>query len=252
MNIRLTHIIIGCYLLALVSIFSACKKGDKASPSNSSDTQISFALSASGKLSPVGVNANGGLTTNSLAANATAAGITWTSGIANVSAFKLEAKKGGTEIEIKSHNLTSVDLFSLSPTTVSTTIADGTYDEIEVKALFVKSSGSDIPLTLKGSYTSQSGTVTPIEFDFNDDALIKVEAENVTIDGTTDIAAITKLDLTRLIGNTAAAALDAATRTNGTIIISNSSNTNIYNAIKANVELCGKWGGFEHHDKRDR
>lgn len=249
MKIKLNHIIIALYVLGIVSIFSACKKSDNASPSRSSDTQMAFTLSASGNVTPVvAAVSNGAQTTNATGS----ASISWAAGTANVSAFKLEAKKRGVEIEITSHNLTSIDLFAAAPSTISVAIDTGTYREIELRVLFAKTSGSAIPLTLKGNYTSTTGTVTPIELDFNDDAIIKVEAENVTVDGSTDFAAIAKLDVSRLVGPGLAGVLDAATRTNGTIIISNSSNTNIYNVIKSRITDCGKWGGFEHHDKSGR
>ncbi|MBC7399199.1 MAG: hypothetical protein H7289_04580 [Mucilaginibacter sp.] len=247
MKIKLNHYIIGLYVLGIVSILSACKKSDSASPS--SNTQLAFALSASGNVTPVTSAVSNGVQTTNAAGSAS---ISWTAGTANVSAFKLEAKKKGLEIEITSRNLTSIDLFAATPTTISAAIDTGTYREIELRVLFAKTSGSAIPLTLKGNYTSTTGTVTPIEFDFNDDAVIKVEAENVTVDGSTDFAALAKFDVSKLIGSGLAGALDAATRTNGTIIISSSSNTNIYNAIKSRITDCGKWGGFEHHDKSGR
>jgi hypothetical protein len=252
MKIKLNQLVIGMYVLGIVSILSACKKNDNAS--TSTDTQMAFALSANGSVSPVSVTGNSdGLTTNSLATNASgSASITWTSGIANVSGFKLEAKKKGVEIEITSRNLTSIDLFAATPATISTAIDTGTYSEIELRVLFTKSATATLPLTLKGNYTSTTGTVTPIEFDFNDDATIKIEAENITVDGSTDVAALAKLDVSKLVTGFAASVLDNATRTNGTIIISSTVNANIYNFIKANINGCGHWGGFEHHDKRER
>ncbi|MDB5004655.1 MAG: hypothetical protein JWQ34_2880 [Mucilaginibacter sp.] len=254
MRIRLNHLIIGLYVLGIVSILSACKKNDNASLSTSTNTQMAFALSANGSVSPVSVSGNpDGLTTNGLATNASGnASITWTSGIANVSGFKLEAKKKGLDIEITSRNLTSINLFAATPATISAAIDTGIYREIELRVLFTKSATATLPLTLKGNYTSTTGTVTPIEFDFNDDATIKIAAENITVDGSTDIAAIAKLDVSKLVTGFAASALDNATRTNGTIVISSTANTNIYNFIKANINGCGRWGGFEHHDKRER
>lgn len=246
MSIKLNYIIIGLCVSGIVSTFSACKKSANTSPT---DTQLAFTLNASGNVTPVtAAVSNGAQTTNATGS----ASINWTAGTANVSAFKLETKKRGVEVEISSKNLTSIDLFAATPASISATIDTGTYREIELRVLFAKTTTAAIPLTLKGNYTSTTGTVTPIEFDFNDEAVIKVEAENVTIDGSTDFAALAKLDVSKLIGAGLAGALDAATRTNGTIVISSSSNINIYNAIKARITECGKWGGFERHDKSGR
>jgi hypothetical protein len=254
MKIKLNQLVISMYVLGIVSILSACKKNDNAALSTSTNTQVAFALSANGSVSPVSVSGNpDGLTTNGLTTSATgSASITWTSGIANVSGFKLEAQKKGLEIEITSRNLTSINLFAAKPATISAAIDTGTYREIELRVLFTKSTTTTLPLILKGNYTSTTGTVTPIEFDFNDDATIKIAAENITVNGSTDIAAIAKLDVSKLVTGFAASALDNAIRTNGTIVISSTSNANIYNYIKANINGCGRWGGFEHHDKGER
>ncbi|HTH82183.1 MAG TPA: hypothetical protein VL490_04585 [Mucilaginibacter sp.] len=244
----------GLSVLAIACTFSACQKSDLSS-SASSSTQMSFAISASGTGGSLASVANsGGITTNAIGSTAVAptGSITWTSGIANIAYFKLEAKKKNTEIEITTKNLSNVDLFAITPASISTVIDTGTYKEIEVRVALAKTSGSAIPLTLKGTFTTPGGAIVPIEYDFNEDALIKVEAENITIDGKTDIAAIAKINLTTVINGMTAAALDKATRVNGTLIISSTVNADIYDKIKANVALSGGWGGFSHHDKSER
>ena len=118
-----------------------------------------------------------------------------------------------------------------------------------MKILLVKSSGTDIPLTAKGTFTTPGGATVPIEFDFNDDAIIKAEVKNVTIDATTDVTSKINLHLNRLLMSIPAQTLDQATRTNGTIVISSSSNTAIYNKVILNVKLAFEAHDFEHHKK---
>lgn len=238
------YVIKGLSIIAIAFMFSACKKSNNSS--STSGTQMAFSVSADNSASSFASSTGSNLTTNATAS------ITWTSGIANIAYFKLEAKKKNTEIEIKTKSLQNVDLFAPIPTVISSAIDTGTYREIEIKVVLAKSATGAIPLTLKGNFTTGGGAVVPIEFDFNDDAIIKAEADNVTIDGKTDLATTIKLHLNRLISSTAAATLDAAPRTGGVIVISSTSNTAIYDVIKTKITECGAFERFEHHDKKDR
>jgi hypothetical protein len=211
---------------------TSCKK-NSSSPASSSAAQLSIGVKSDNATVPIA---------------ASTASITWTSGTANVSEFKFEAKKHGLEIEVTSKNLTHVDLFSLAPSLIGVTIDTGTYTEIEIKAEFTKSSTTDLPLTLKGNFMAAGGTVVPIEFDFNDNAEIKAEAQNVVVDGKTDLTTFITMHLNELLANVTAAELGAATLTNGTIVISSTSNTNIYDQIRADLSTCGHSDGFQHHD----
>jgi hypothetical protein len=242
------HLLIkGLCVITLAFMFSACQKNG-TSPA-ASGTQLSFAINADNSATPLTASVGGGLTTNATTGQAS---IVWTSGIANIAYFAMEAKKGNTEIEIKSKALTNIDLFAPIPAKISALIDTGTYKEIEIRVLLKKTTSANIPLTLKGTFTTLGGAKVPIEFDFNDDALIKAEADNVLVDGKTDLSTTIQFHLNKLLTNTAAATLDKADRVGGTIVISSTVNAAIYNSIKANFEHSGEGKGFDHHDKSER
>ena len=223
------------------TFLSSCKKDNSAGvPSSTSTSQMSF-----------GINSDNATTNFSALGGASsgAAAITWTSGMANISGFRLEATKKGFQIEIRSNNLTNVDLFAINPSLVGATIDTGVYTQIEVRVELSQSSNGTLPLTLKGNFTNSGGTVIPIELDFNDNAEIRAEASNVTIDSKTDITSIVTMHLNKLLAGVSANQLNNATLTNGTLIISSSSNTVIYNEIKNAITNCGDDDGFVRHDK---
>ncbi|MEB0263424.1 MULTISPECIES: hypothetical protein [unclassified Mucilaginibacter] len=236
-------------LMASVALVS-CTKDKSTSTASSAD--VAFALTADNATSTVAPTSTSGLQTNGLqndafvAANAS---IKWTSAIANISRFKLEAKKGNTEIEITTKNISNLDLLAIDPATVAAKIDTGKYKEIEIKILLVKSAGADIPLTVKGTFTTAGGALVPIEFDYNDNAILKAEVENVTVDATTNVTAKLSFHLNKLLTAIPSSQIDAATRTNGAIIISSTSNAIIYNRVIANVLLAFEARGFEHHKK---
>jgi len=177
------------------------------------------------------------------------AGITWTSGIANIARFQLEAKKDGKSIEINTTGVTHVDLFTLNTSLANVQIDAGTYTEIELRIVFEKVTTADLPFVLKGTYTTKAGTNIPVEFDFNDNLIIKASAENLVVDGTKNLGASLSVHLAKLLATVTAAEIDATTRTNSTILITSSINANVYNKIIAALTSCSDSKPFEKHDK---
>lgn len=215
------------------TFFTSCKK-NSSSPAATSSSQMTFGVRAESTLDTV---------------PSSTATINWTAGTANISGFKFEARKRGLAIEVESRNMTNVDLFALNPSLIGITLDTGTYSEIEIMVELSKSSTTDLPLVLKGTFTNTAGTAVPVEFDFNDDAEIKAEAKNVDVNGTSDLTTIIAMHLNKLLANVSATELNAATLTNGSIVISRTSNSRIYDQIKADLSLCGFWDGFERHDR---
>lgn len=232
--------IIAAITLAVVSL-SACKKSGNAPTTKTS--QLSFQMVADNSTTSL---AGSSFTTNSVTVDVP--GLVFTAGTANISQFKLEAKRNGIETEISSKNLTNVDLFALAPSIADITIDTGTYREIEIKVVLQKTSDlTALPLKLTGTFTNNQGTVIPVEFDLNDDVTIKAEAENIHVTNTTDFVALVHMHLLKLEAGITAATLDGATLTNGVLIISSSSNSAIYNRVLANFSDCGETEFREHH-----
>ena len=237
----------GATAILASALLASCTKDKSNTTASSAD--VAFSLKADNANSNITTNATSSLVVNATSAPISNASIKWTSAVANISRFKLEAKKGNTQVEITTKNISNLDLLSIDPATVSAKIDTGSYKEIEVKVLLVKSSGTDIPLTVKGTFTTLGGAVVPIELDYNENAILKAEVENVTVDATTNVTAKLNFHLNKLLTAIPASQIDAATRTSGTIIISSTSNTAIYNKVIANMLLAFEARGFEHHKR---
>lgn len=161
--------------------------------------------------------------------------LTWTSGNVNVSEIDFEAKSKNAEIEFELKQAFNVDLFNLSPVLGSVTLPDATYEEVELKLALRKSATSAVPLTLKGSYTDGSGTKTPVEFYFNEDIEVEVEAENLIVSGTNDYLGLINFQLNKFLTNIISADFSGAAKTNGVIVISSTSNIELYAKLKSNL-----------------
>ncbi len=217
----------GSLILVSGLILSSCSKenstGDgklsyKVKPANFT-ASVGPAVAGSGLV--VAVNSNSSLT--------------WTSGNLNVSEIDFEAESKSAKIEYELKQAFNVDLFNLSPVLGSITLPDATYEEVELKLVLKKSATSNIPLTLKGSYTDGSGTKIPVEFYFNEDFEAEVEAENIIVSGTNDYLGLINVQLNKFLTNVISADLSGAAKTNGVIVISSTSNMELYAKLKANL-----------------
>ena len=160
--------------------------------------------------------------------------VSFTSGSMIISEIDFEAENKNVEIEYESKQVVTVDLFNLSPILGSISIPDGTYEEVELKLDLRKTTTGAVPLFLKGEYTDASGAKSPVEFSFNDNVEIEVEAENVVINSV-DYIGMINLQLSKFLTNVTVSDLSQVTKLNGKIVISSTSNTALYNKIKSNL-----------------
>jgi len=168
-------------------------------------------------------------------ARAAAGSITWTSGTAWATETKLEAKQNGSQLEFKSSIDQQVNLFaSVIAGMGNISIPAGTYTEVEFK-ITLNQNGSNPALELNGTYTNGT-VVTPVVFSINSLFLLKAEQSNVVVSANTSIDALTTLNLSFVSSGITQAMLNSATITSGKILISASSNINLYNIIINNLQ----------------
>jgi len=228
-------------LLLVATLLAACNKNNSSNTVTApkATSQLTFQLAAVNSADSTGA------AVDSVPA---IAGLVWSSGTANIGKFNFEAKRSGVSINIQSHNLTNVDLFALTPLVTYVTLDTGVYKQIEISAYLQSSNNDSIPpLKLSGSFTNDSTKVIPIEFDLTDNAVVQVGASNIDINGTTDYTALLDLQLNRVTKGITAAELNKAKLTGGKIVISKSSNSQLYFKMRANVTGCGRSFFRQHH-----
>jgi len=236
-------------IITLVAFFLAsimgCKKGNSPTPKvASSNAQVTFQMKAVN-----GSNLAGGTAD-------TIAGLIWTAGTAHISRFMFDAMRGGANIEVESDSVPPVNLFSLALSSIPTyvTLDTGIYKEIGV-SVFLKhtSDTSAIPLKLTGTFKNDSSKNIPIELDLNSNVTIKVEMNNIDINGKTDYMVLVQMGLDKVTSGITANNLNHATVTGGKIVISQTSNYPLYDKIVDNLSRCGEseWRERDHGDHDD-
>jgi hypothetical protein len=201
-----------------VLFFASCKKD------NSPSSSFKYKLTTTNRSNVVGRVESGN--------------VTWVSGYGSANQVKFEAKNSsGTEVEYKTSVSQKIDLFTSVANILGTvTLPPGTYSEIEFKGE-LSPNAPDAAMELTGTFTSGAVT-TPVVFTINTPLEIKTEKNSVIISDNASYSALTTFDLSKLTTGITEAMLNSAVKTGGKIIISASSNTNLYNMMLANLDNC--------------
>jgi len=200
-------------IIVVVTLFISCKK------SSTNASGIKYQLQTTNR--------------SSVIARTTTGNLQWTSGFGSATEVKFEAKNNNHDVEFKSQSPQLIDLFLAVATLGTITLDPGTYTEVEFE-VELNPSGSNAALELNGQYTSGSVT-TPVKFIVNSPLELKNEKNNVVVTGNNSYKALTTINLSLLTTGVSELMLNNAVRTNGTIIISSTSNANIYNIILNNL-----------------
>lgn len=245
---------IGLFFLTVTTIVSCSKKniaplkGKVALQINSINPSSSLGMSSAGTVSGVSSST-----------------IEWKSGFMNISSIEVnnESEKEGSGSEgkenspesAKEDSVKTVNLFVPNEKIGMVDIAEGNYDSLLVKLQITQTLTSPA-LFLKGNYTNPAGLNKQVEFSLNEGVVnsqtdTQQQGENqggenddlkilatlrkliVTTQGST-VASI-NLDFKKLLNGVTASDLDSAVLNNGTIIINKTTNTSIYNKIRANI-----------------
>jgi hypothetical protein len=172
----------------------------------------------------------------------------WDSSFIFVSKIELEAEKqnngmsaDASEVQLEWNGPIKIDLFRLNPVVGNIALQPGLYHEVSIKINSFKSDAGSLPdFYLSGSYTNASGSVIPVELVVNEDLEIRVKLEGATLDAVNDYTSLINLNLNMLFAGIQSQDLDGAALSNGRIVISNASNTSLYNHIISNLSSCGE------------
>lgn len=217
-------------LTAISSLLFSCKK--ESTPDSPSSSSVSYQLRTSNSSSVIG------RTDGEASTFRTDATVTWTSGFANVDEIRFEAKSKENEISYKSKTDRRIDLFGNAMPIGDISIPSGEYKEVKYRFGLAPVNGEPA-LELVGSYQG-----TPIVLRVSNPFEIKGKQKNVSITDNSGYTAITNINLSYLMKDISASALNNATRTNGQILISSTSNTSLYNKLLKNLRDLEDEGEF--------
>lgn len=228
-----------------VGLFACQKQNTTTAPTSSGPSSLDLKLQAvnpSYTLKSADAGTKSGMVSGSA--------ITWDSASMVVSSVKFEASlkssvsdKDSIEIEYKWRGPQTVNLLDTTASFGNFSLQPGYYDQVELKVSGLSDDAAGAPVFyLHGIYAENSTTSLPIILKSYKDVLFKTESDSVHVDSA-NASAITsyiQIYLDQLMTNVQALDLNNADLTNGTLVISDSTNTDIYNTIMRNL-------GEDHH-----
>lgn len=156
--------------------------------------------------------------------------ITWTAGYANVTQIQFEAESGNGHVKFASEAPQKIDLFASVSSLGNISIPAGTYNQTQFEIELLANATTDA-FQLSGNYNG-----TPIVFKVGGAYELDAEMANVTILSDKNYLAINTIDLSKLTLGISAADFGNAVKDNtGTIVISASSNSSLYNIMVTNL-----------------
>jgi len=173
----------------------------------------------------------------------TAASFTWDSATMVVSKLELEAEKGDslskTEISFEWTGPKTIDLLHVDALVADIPLQPGMYHEVSVKVNAYAADAGNVPVFyLSGTYVNGTGTRVPVNFTVNEDLEFRAKAEGSALNAIKDYTSLITLDLSTLFSGISTSLLDAAVLTDGKLVISTSSNKDLYDALVASFAHC--------------
>ena len=171
--------------------------------------------------------------------------------LVQITSAKLLVSKFSFEAELKSSNKAHdsvsieynwngpkvVDLLNATSDFGQLTLQPGFYDEIELRVASTRNNNDTVPVfNLTGNFTDSANVVVPISFKVFEPVLIATELKNDTITSTSTstFSGVVQIYLDQLFVGITPAQLHSAVKTNGTIVISTTSNANLYHILAVN------------------
>lgn len=159
------------------------------------------------------------------------ASIIWNSGYAYLKQIEFEAENDSNHVHFESESIKKIDLFLPISSLGSISVPPGIYDEVEFQ-FDLEPTATDAAFELKGNYDK-----IPIVFIVNSSFELDADLENVTVAAGKDYTASSALNLSNLTNGISTDMLNAATKdSSGTIIISMTSNSSIYDIMVPNLK----------------
>lgn len=214
-------------------LFASCKKSsNNGYVTSTNQPTMSYEIKAT--------NANYSMDRTTATAN-----VVWDSAFATPDVIVFEATQGNVQVQYKATNTQEINL--MAPTALdfgNFSLPAGTYTDVTLKIDLDKMGNTPV-LQLNGSVTD--GTVTlPVELLVNESVQLQTEQDSVTITTDSSFVAVTTLDLSSITTGITATMLLNARLTDGTIVLSSSSNENLYRMILNNLGNKRHHCDFEH------
>lgn len=145
--------------------------------------------------------------------------------------------EGGSSVSITHEQIATIDYATgLITPEVIIEVTAGTYTSVNL-GIELQDDGTGLSIEIEGTYTNSNDTIIPVRFEFNSGEVFEASAPMVTLSTDTDVVGKISWDALDWFSVVPASALDAATQTDGIIVISATSNPDIFDAVADRLDV---------------
>ena len=202
-------------------IFTSCEKDDDNNPNGKIILKINTTSSSSGNLK------------SAAAAN----DLVFNSGTITIREVVFDGKLGATSVSRTKEQIADIYYATgaVSPA-IDIEVPAGNYTGVNLW-IELQDDGSDPSVVIEGTYTNSSEEIIPIRFEFNSGEVFEANASSVTIEAGSDLVGKITFDAISWFSTVSADALDNAKLTNGKIVISETSNSDIFDIAADRLDI---------------
>jgi len=223
-----------------MGILSSCQKNTS---SNSGQSALGFQMQAINKTFPVGtvLDNSGNVTKDAVLDAAHNTGtFVFDTAVMNVSRIKFDAEehkinshRDSIEVMIEWSGPKTVDLLNMSDLIGQINLVQANYDRISVMMQSVRGDFGKSPVFyLAGTYTNDSAKVIPLQITIDESVSFSASESGAALDSTSNWVNLVQVNLSLVMSHVRQVNLDAATLTNGVLVVSSTSNIALYRNIR--------------------
>jgi len=218
--IKLNKLALICTLVICVSLITSCSSDDN----DNSDVNIRLAVNTTSSSTS---------TQSRFAPN----DLEFTSGSITIREVVFDGDNGTVSISRTREQIAVIDYATGTITPeVIVTVPAGTYTSVNL-GIELQDENSTPSVVIEGTYTNSNDEIIPIRFEFNSGEVFEADAASVVLVEGTDVVGKITFDALSWFSPVSAAQLDNATLTAGTIIISETSNSNIFDIVADKLDV---------------
>ncbi len=218
--IKLNKLALICTLVICVSLITSCSSDDN----DNSDVNIRLAVNTTSSSTS---------TQSRFAPN----DLEFTSGSITIREVVFDGDNGTVSISRTREQIAIIDYATgtITPEVV-VTVPAGTYTSVNL-GIELQDENSTPSVVIEGTYTNSNDEIIPIRFEFNSGEVFEADAASVVLVEGTDVVGKITFDALSWFSTVSAAQLDNATLTAGTIIISETINSNIFDIVADKLDV---------------
>lgn len=169
---------------------------------------------------------------------AAANNLQFTSGTITIREVVFDGETGSQSISRTIEQIADIDYATgnVSPAVVIEVPA-GNYSDVNL-GIEIQDINADPTVVIEGTFTDSTNTDVPVRFEFNSGEVFEAEASIVDIPAGTDLIAKITFDALDWFSVVSAAEMNGANRTNGMIIISETSNPALFDKVADRLDVA--------------